>query len=157
MNRTAEVTRNTAETKITVALDLDGVRRASARFAGVVVETRKSLGDKVAAGEVVARVENSQTLVSAEVKAPGAGVVIARTAAAGEAVAEGAALYTIAALDKVWVELEIPRKDLGRVQAGQAVGRRIGIDAQCPELAYQDLAVDRMVVDDQKPIGNISV
>lgn len=104
-----------------VALDLDGVRRASARFAGVVVETRKSLGDKVAAGEVVARVENSQTLVSAEVKAPGAGVVIARTAAAGEAVAEGAALYTIAALDKVWVELEIPRKDLGRVQAGQAV------------------------------------
>jgi cobalt-zinc-cadmium efflux system membrane fusion protein len=104
-----------------VSLDLDGVRRATARFAGVVVEARKSLGDKVAAGEVVARVENSQTLVSAEVKAPGAGVVIARTAAAGEVVAEGAALYTIAGLDKVWVELEIPSKDLGRVKAGQAV------------------------------------
>ncbi|GBL27313.1 hypothetical protein EMGBS8_12610 [Verrucomicrobiota bacterium] len=88
---------------------------------GFVVEARKSLGDKVAAGEVVARVENSQTLVSAEVKAPGAGVVIARTAAAARVVAEGAALYTIAGLDKVWVELEIPSKDLGRVKAGQAV------------------------------------
>ncbi len=104
-----------------VGLDLDGVRRASTRFAGVVVEARKSLGDKVAAGEVVARVENSQTLVSVDVKAPGAGVVIARTAAAGEVVAEGAALYTIAGLDKVWVDLEIPCKDLGRVKVGQAV------------------------------------
>lgn len=104
-----------------VALDLDGVRRASARFAGLVVETRKSLGDKVAAGEVVARVENSQTLVSAEVKAPGAGVVIARAAAVGDGVAEGAVLYTIAAFDRVWVEFEIPRKDLARVKAGQTV------------------------------------
>jgi cobalt-zinc-cadmium efflux system membrane fusion protein len=104
-----------------VALDLEGVRRASARFAGLVVETRKSLGDKVAAGEVVARVENSQTLVSAEVKAPGAGVVIARAAAVGDGVAEGAVLYTIAALDRVWVEFEIPRKDLARVKAGQTV------------------------------------
>ena len=104
-----------------VTLDLDGVRRATARFAGVVVEARKALGDKVAAGEVVARIENSQTLVTAEVKSPGAGVVIARTAAVGDGVAEGAALYTIAALDRVWVEWEIPRKDLARVKAGQTV------------------------------------
>ena len=104
-----------------VALDQDNVRRATARFAGSVVEARKSLGDKVVAGEVVARVENTQTLVTAEVKAPGNGVVIARTAAVGDTVSEGAALYTIAALDKVWVELEIPRQDLARVKAGQAV------------------------------------
>ena len=104
-----------------VALDQDNVRRATARFAGSVVEARKSLGDKVVAGEVVARVENTQTLVTAEVKAPGKGVVIARTAAVGDTVSEGAALYTIAALDKVWVELEIPRQDLARVKAGQAV------------------------------------
>ena len=112
---------DTVEVYGRVALDLDGVRRATARFAGVVVEARKALGDKVAAGEVVARIENSQTLVTAEVKAPGAGVVIARSAAAGEAVSEGAALYTIAGLDNVWVELEIPRKDLARVKAGQSV------------------------------------
>jgi cobalt-zinc-cadmium efflux system membrane fusion protein len=104
-----------------VTLDPDSVRRATARFAGVVVEARKALGDKVAAGEVVARVENSQTLVTAEVKSPGAGVVIARSAAVGDGVAEGAVLYTIASLNQVWVELEIPRKDLARVKAGQAV------------------------------------
>ena len=56
-----------------VALDLDGVRRASARFAGVVVETRKSLGDKVAAGEVVASVA---PLVSAETQSAVARVVV---------------------------------------------------------------------------------
>ncbi|MEY3853150.1 MAG: hypothetical protein RI910_2130 [Verrucomicrobiota bacterium] len=104
-----------------VALDPEGVRRATARFAGVVLEARKSLGDKVAAGEVVARIENSQTLVSVEVKSPGAGVIIARSAAAGETVAEGALIYTIASLEKVSVELEIPRKDLARVKAGQPV------------------------------------
>jgi cobalt-zinc-cadmium efflux system membrane fusion protein len=104
-----------------VVLDPDRVRRASARFAGVVLDARKSLGDKVVAGEVIARVENSQTLVSVDVKAPGDGVVITRSAAAGESVAEGAVLYTIADLEQVWVELEIPRKEISRVQAGQAV------------------------------------
>jgi cobalt-zinc-cadmium efflux system membrane fusion protein len=87
----------------------------------VVIEARKSLGDTVVAGEVVARVENSQTLVTAEVKSVGAGVVIARSAATGEAVAEGTALYTIASLEKVLVELEIPRKDVARVRVGQRV------------------------------------
>ena len=48
-------------------------------------------------------------------------MVIARTAAVGDGVAEGAVLYTIAALYRVWVEFEIPRKDLARVKAGQAV------------------------------------
>jgi len=104
-----------------VVLDPDRVRRASARFAGVVLDARKSLGDKVVAGEVIARDENSQTLVSVDVKAPGDGVVITRSAAAGESVAEGAVLYTIADLEQVWVELEIPRKEISRVQAGQAV------------------------------------
>jgi cobalt-zinc-cadmium efflux system membrane fusion protein len=104
-----------------VVLDPDRVRRASARFAGVVLDARKSLGDKVVAGEVIARVENSQTLVSVDVKAPGDGVVITRSAAAGESVAEGAVLYTIADLEQVWVELEIPRKEISRVRAGQAV------------------------------------
>lgn len=104
-----------------VTLDPDSVRHATARFAGVVVEARKALGHKVAAGEVVARVENSQTLVTAEVKSPGAGVVIARSAAVGDGVAEGAVLYTIASLDRVWVELEVPRKNLARVKAGQPV------------------------------------
>ncbi|MEY3911587.1 MAG: hypothetical protein RLY37_1055, partial [Verrucomicrobiota bacterium] len=104
-----------------VGLDSDGVRRATARFAGVVMEARKSVGDRVVAGEVVAKLENSQTLVAAEVKAPGSGIVLARSAAAGESVMEGAALFIIASLEKVWIELEIPRKDLPRVKPGQAV------------------------------------
>jgi cobalt-zinc-cadmium efflux system membrane fusion protein len=111
----------TVESYGRVVLDPEGLRRATARFGGVVLEARKAIGDKVVAGEVVARIEHSQTLVTAEVKAPGTGVVIARSAAVGEAVAEGSVLYAIAALEKVWVELEVPRKDVARVKAGQAV------------------------------------
>ncbi|MBJ7494377.1 MAG: efflux RND transporter periplasmic adaptor subunit [Opitutales bacterium] len=104
-----------------VTLELDGLHRASARFAGVVVEVYKGLGDKVVNGDIVARVQNSQTLVTANVKSSGAGVVIARSATVGEGVTEGAVLFTIAGLERVWVELEIPQKDLARVKSGQAV------------------------------------
>ena len=104
-----------------VAFDPDGLRRASARFPGVVVEARKSLGDTVAAGEVLARLENSQSLVTADVRSPGAGVVVARPFAVGEAVPEGAVLFSVAGLGEVCIELEVPRRELGRVKVGQVV------------------------------------
>lgn len=103
-----------------VGLDLDGVRRVGARFSGTVLEARKSLGEAVAEGEVLARVENTQTLVSAEVRSPSAGAVIARGAAVGETVAEGALLYTVARLDRVWAELELPRDVAARIRPGQS-------------------------------------
>ena len=104
-----------------VAFEPDGLRRASARFAGVVVEARRSLGDKVESGEILARLENSQSLVTADVRSPGPGIVVARPFVIGEAVPEGALLYSVADLSKVWIELEVPRRDLGRVRVGQAV------------------------------------
>jgi cobalt-zinc-cadmium efflux system membrane fusion protein len=104
-----------------VAFEPDGLRRASARFAGVVIEARRSLGDKVESGEILARLENSQSLVTADVRSPGPGIVVARPFVIGEAVPEGALLYSVADLSKVWIELEVPRRDLGRVRVGQAV------------------------------------
>ena len=109
------------ETYGRIGLDLETTCKAGSRFAGVVTEVRRSVGDKVSAGEVLAKVENTQTLVVAEVRSPGDGTVIMRGYSAGDAVAEGAVLFTVADLRKVWLELEVPKAELGRVKAGQPV------------------------------------
>jgi len=103
-----------------VRLNADKVARAGPRFGGIVREARKALGDPVAAGEVVAVLETNQSLVTIEVKAPLAGVVVDRDVNAGETVADGATLYTIADLSDVWVDLNIPKRDQARVKLGQS-------------------------------------
>jgi cobalt-zinc-cadmium efflux system membrane fusion protein len=104
-----------------VMINGDRIARAGPRFGGIVREARKSLGDPVKAGEVVARVESNQSLVTTDVKAPIAGVVVERDTMAGETVSDGAALYTIADLSDVWIDLNIPKREQARVKIGQTV------------------------------------
>ena len=104
-----------------VRLNADRITRATARFAGVVVEARKSLGESVRAGETVATVESNESLSRFEVKSPGDGIVVERAAAAGETVAEGTPLYTIADVSEIWIDLAIPRGDQSRIRIGQPV------------------------------------
>ena len=104
-----------------VKLNGNKIARVIPRFAGVVREARKALGESVTAGEVVAVIESNQTLTTFEVKAPIAGIIIERATTAGEAVAEGAPLYTIADLADVWIDLNIQKRDQARVRVGQSV------------------------------------
>ena len=103
-----------------VKLNANQVARAVPRFGGIVREARKALGDSVQAGEVVALVETNQSLATIEVKAPIAGIIVDRDVNAGETVIDGAALYTIADLAEVWVDLNVPKRDQARVQVGQS-------------------------------------
>lgn len=104
-----------------VKLNANKIARAVPRFAGIVREARKSIGDKVTAGEVVAVIETNQTLATIEVKAPIAGVIVDRDVTAGETVGDAATLYTIADLSDVWIDLNVPKRDQSRVKVGQAV------------------------------------
>jgi len=104
-----------------VKLNANQVARAVPRFGGIVREARKAIGDTVTAGEVVAVVETNQSLATIEVKAPLAGIIVDRNVNAGETVPDGTALYTIANLDDVWVDLNVPKRDHERVKVGQAV------------------------------------
>ncbi len=104
-----------------VKLNANKVARAVPRFGGIVREVRKSLGDTVTAGEVVAIVEANQSLATIAVKAPISGIIVDRDASAGETVVDGATLYTIADLAEVWVDLNIPKRDQARVKVGQPV------------------------------------
>lgn len=104
-----------------VKLNGNKVGRAIPRFAGMVREARKHLGDTVTAGEVVAVVESNESLTTFEVKAPIGGIVVERATIAGEAAADGAPLYIIADLAEVWIDLNIQKRDQERVQIGQTV------------------------------------
>lgn len=102
-----------------VKLNADRVARAVPRFGGMVREARKSLGATVTAGETVAIVESNQSLAALEVTAPISGIIVDRDVNAGETVADGTALYTIADLSAVWVDLNVPKRDQARVRVGQ--------------------------------------
>lgn len=104
-----------------VTLNADTIARVTPRYAGLVKSVAKQLGDRVAAGEVLAMIEANDSLQTYEVRAPRDGTVIARNATAGGFAAAGDELYTLADLSTVWVELLVPRADAGRIQVGQAV------------------------------------
>jgi cobalt-zinc-cadmium efflux system membrane fusion protein len=96
------------------------MRAVSARYPGVVQAVTKRVGDAVRSGEVLARVESNESLQTYSVTAPIAGIVTARDVNPGETVAEKA-LFTVADLSTVWVELSLFPNDLSRVRVGQNV------------------------------------
>lgn len=95
--------------------------QVSPRFPGVVTEIFKRIGDRVAKGDVLARIESNQSLTAYELKAPLAGTVIDRQIALGEHVSEQKAVFTIADLASVWVDFSVYRRDLRRVKVGDTV------------------------------------
>jgi multidrug efflux pump subunit AcrA (membrane-fusion protein) len=88
------------------------------RFAGVVREVRKRIGDLVRQGDVLAIVDSNQSLTSYELKAPIAGTVIDRQTTLGEYVSEQKPAFVVADLSSVWVDLAVYRNDLGKVRLG---------------------------------------
>lgn len=91
------------------------------RYPGVLKEVRKKLGDKVSKDEVLAVVESNESLQRYEIKSDLAGTIIEKHAALGEFVGEGEAIFIIADLSSVWVDLNIFRQDATRVKADQPV------------------------------------
>ena len=91
------------------------------RFAGVVREIYKRIGDQVKKAELLAKVESNQSLTAYELRAPLAGTVIDRQVALGEHVGEQKPAFTIADLSTVWVDLAVYRRDLKRVNVGDTV------------------------------------
>ena len=104
----------------TVAPNAERVRDVTARYPGVVRGVNKRVGDTVREGETLATVESNESLRVYSVTAPLSGVVIQRKANPGEYSSE-AALFTVADLSTVWVELSIFPRDVAKVRIGQAV------------------------------------
>lgn len=91
------------------------------RFPGIVREVRKTAGDRVQSGDVLAVIESSESLAPYELKTLIDGVVLTRHLTRGEAVDRDKEAFVVADLSTVWVDLSVYQKDLGRVRVGQEV------------------------------------
>jgi cobalt-zinc-cadmium efflux system membrane fusion protein len=127
------VIRTTVTVNGRVVPNEDRLAHVTPRYPGVVRAVRKRLGDRVAAGEVLAVVESNESLQSYDVRAPLAGTVIAKDVTVGEFADEHDVLYAVADLATVWADLDVPPREFPRLATGQRVSLASG-----PGLAEAD-------------------
>lgn len=104
-----------------IRMDSERVVQIRPRFAGTVRELRKSLGDGVSKGEVIAVINSNESLSSYEIVSPLAGSVVSRDASVGQAVEHDDPLYTIADLSSVWADFAVYPQLAGKIRPGQKV------------------------------------
>lgn len=124
-----------AEAEIAETIDLPGrlsfapEARAEIRawYPGRVTEMAKTVGQSVRAGEVLARVEASETLRTYDIKAPISGVVMERNANVGDVA--GAALYVLNDPRKLQATFFAYPRDANRIAVGQEI-ELVGLDGE---------------------------
>lgn len=104
-----------------IKLNRDSVAHVSPRYNSVVQFISARLGDSVKAGQSLAVLQNTDTLVDFELTAPIDGTIVEYHITLGESVEAGHYLFIIADLSTVWVDIDIYQKDLPLVKRGQAV------------------------------------
>lgn len=98
----------------------DAKAELRARFPGKVVSVSKSVGEKVAAGDTLARIESNESLQSYSVVAPFAGLVLERNANAGDVVTD-AVLFVVGDPTRMMADFHVFDRDASKVRPGQAV------------------------------------
>ncbi|HMO01510.1 MAG TPA: efflux RND transporter periplasmic adaptor subunit [Oligoflexia bacterium] len=97
------------------------VAHIASRFAGVIREVKKDIGETVEAGDVLAIIESNQNLQKFEVRAFKGGIVTDRHATIGESIKEDEALFVVMDLSQLWADFTIFQRDIAKVKIGQAV------------------------------------
>lgn len=92
-----------------------------ARFPGPIRSLRANVGDRVRAGQTLATIESNLSLSTYSVAAPISGVVVERRASVGGLASEGALLFEIADLSRLWVDLRIFGADAQHIEPGVPV------------------------------------
>lgn len=103
-----------------VVLNQNRTALVKARFPGIVRSVKKTQGEMVEEGEILATVESNESLQVYPVKSPLAGMVLSRNSNVGDTAAE-ASMFTIADMRELWVELHVFPQDAAKVKAGEAV------------------------------------
>ena len=101
---------------------VDGrVAQVMARFPGPIRALRANVGDQVRAGQALATIESNLSLSNYTVPSPISGVILQRNASVGGVAGEGTALYAVADLSTLWVDLHVFGADAQHIQAGVPV------------------------------------
>ena len=122
----------------------DKLAHIVARFPGVVREVRKTIGDPVKAGDVLATVESSTSLSPYTLTTGIDGVIIDKHLTQGEAIDAAKGAFLVANLDDVWIDLAVYQKDLDKVTRGQTVRISAGKEIPAAEgpISYLTPTVD---------------
>ena len=97
------------------------IAKVAARFPGPVQRLNANVGDQVRAGQTLASIESNLSLTNYAVTSPISGVVLARSASVGSVATEGMALFEIADLSSLWVDLHIFGADAQHIRPGVPV------------------------------------
>ncbi len=112
-----------------ISANLNKTAKITSTLEGRLIRLHFDLNDHVRAGDVVALVESPELLGKPlSLKAPIDGVIIDRTATAGEWVDKSKAIYTVSDPTQPWAIAEVKERDIGVVKLGQ--------DAAFTALAY---------------------
>mgnify|MGYP003635051792 CR=1 FL=1 len=99
----------------------EGQSEVHARYPGRVMAMSVQLGDRVRRGQVVARVESSESLQTYSVTAPISGVIMAKNTNVGSITGGGAPMLVIGDPSQVHAEFFLYPRDAERVRVGQRV------------------------------------
>lgn len=90
-----------------IKLNQDRTAAVSARYASIVRQVFAEIGDTVQKGDVLASLENRETLAVYSVSAPLDGVVISKNLSVGESADVERVLFEVADLSSVWADISI--------------------------------------------------
>lgn len=90
-----------------IKLNRDTTASISARYASIVKQVNAEIGDKVIKGQVLALLENRETMAIYKITAPHAGVIISKDLAVGEVVGDDKPLFEVADLSSVWADISV--------------------------------------------------
>jgi cobalt-zinc-cadmium efflux system membrane fusion protein len=90
-----------------IKLNRDTTAAVSPRYASIVRQVFAEIGDPVKKGDVLASLENRESMAVYTIAAPLDGTIISKDLAIGESAAEDRVLYEVADLSSVWADISI--------------------------------------------------
>ncbi|OYX58063.1 MAG: HlyD family secretion protein [Brevundimonas subvibrioides] len=104
-----------------VEITPEGQSEVHARYPGRIMSLNATLGQRVSRGQVLARVESSESLQTYSVTAPISGVIMARNANPGAITGNGEPMLVIGDPTRLHAEFFLYPRDAERVRTGQRV------------------------------------
>jgi cobalt-zinc-cadmium efflux system membrane fusion protein len=90
-----------------IKLNRDQTAAVSPRYPSIVRQVFAEIGDEVKKGDVLAALENRETMAVYTVMAPQDGVIIIKDLAVGETASEDKVLFEVTDLSSVWADISI--------------------------------------------------
>ena len=104
-----------------IYLNRDRASAVSPRYASVIRQVFAEIGDRVKKGDILASLENCESLAVYTVSAPLSGMIVAKDASVGESASEDRVLFEVADLSTVWADITIFPKYQHVVKKGMPV------------------------------------